>query len=232
MTEPSAPQPTPPGEPPPRAFTQGVGTVFQVAGVTLFVVMMSVCCLSSLLSKDFAARAERTQVGWRLPGDRPESPSYSYARAMTLSVVLGVFFGMAMAGVGLGLQAQRRASPWVGAIVTGFGTAFWIAQAAFAVHPLRSVVLTGAAMLLAAMFAAMFALAVGAVREMRTNPPAAGHEVLPADYKVPYSHMHQDPPEVRLARELEQRRERLAVQQKELEMLEEKLRRKMEGKGE
>jgi hypothetical protein len=52
--------------------------------------------------------------------------------------------------------------------------------------------------------------------------------VLPADYKVPYSHYHADPPEVRLAAELEQRRQRLAVQQKEVEMLEEKLKRKLE----
>ena len=35
-----------------------------------------------------------------------------------------------------------------------------------------------------------------------------------------------------LARELEQRRERLAVQQKELEMLEGRLRRKLEGRDE
>jgi hypothetical protein len=44
--------------------------------------------------------------------------------------------------------------------------------------------------------------------------------------------MHQDPPEVRLARELEQRRQRLAVQQKELELLEQKLRRKIGKKEE
>jgi len=63
---------------------------------------------------------------------------------------------------------------------------------------------------------------------MRRTPPPADYEVLPADYKVPYSHYHVDPPEVRLAAELEQRRQRLAVQQKELEMLEEKLRRKLQ----
>jgi hypothetical protein len=40
-----------------------------------------------------------------------------------------------------------------------------------------------------------------------------------------------DPPEVRLAAELEQRRQRLAVQQKELEMLEEKLKRKLDEGG-
>jgi Skp family chaperone for outer membrane proteins len=53
---------------------------------------------------------------------------------------------------------------------------------------------------------------------------------LPAGYKLPYSHLHKDPPEVRLAAELEQRRERLAVQQKELEMLEAKLKRSMRGR--
>jgi hypothetical protein len=78
------------------------------------------------------------------------------------------------------------------------------------------------------LFGGLLALAVGALREMRRDPPPAGLEVLPKDYKVPYSHYHQDPPEVRLARELEQRRERLAVQQKELEMLEGKLRHSIE----
>jgi hypothetical protein len=63
---------------------------------------------------------------------------------------------------------------------------------------------------------------------MKSNPPPPGHEILPADYKVPYSHYHVDPPEVRLAAELEQRRQRLAVQQKELEMLEERLKRKLD----
>jgi hypothetical protein len=52
--------------------------------------------------------------------------------------------------------------------------------------------------------------------------------VLPPDYKIPYSHQHEDPPEVRLAAELEQRRQRLAVQQKELEEFEKKLKRKFE----
>jgi hypothetical protein len=74
----------------------------------------------------------------------------------------------------------------------------------------------------------LFGLSVGAVREMSRNPPPAGHEILPGDYKIPYSHYHDDPPEVRLAAELDQRRQRLAVQQKELEMLEEKLKRKLD----
>ena len=63
---------------------------------------------------------------------------------------------------------------------------------------------------------------------MTRTPPPTGHEILPADYKIPYSHYHEDPPEVRLAAELQQRRERLAVQQKELEALEKKLKRKFD----
>jgi hypothetical protein len=229
MSQPPASRAPTPDSPPPRAFAQGVGTVFQFAGVTVFLLMMSICCLSSLLSKDVAARADRTQVGWHFRGDPPEAPSYSYARAMTLSVSLGVFFGMALAGIGLGLQAQRRDAPWLGVILTGFATVFWLVQAAFAIRPLGSILWTAAALLLAAMFAALLALAVGALREMRAAPPPLGQEILPADYKVPYSHLHQDPPEVRLARELEQRRQRLAVQQKELELLEEKLKRKIDS---
>jgi hypothetical protein len=85
---------------------------------------------------------------------------------------------------------------------------------------------------LAVVFAVLAGFGVAALREMRRDPPPPGHEILPTDYKVPYSHLHQDPPEVRLARELEQRRERMAVQQKELEMLEERLKRKLEaGEG-
>ncbi len=229
MSEPPISPQTAPlaSDPPPRAFTQGVGTVFQFGGVMLFLVMMSVCCLSSLLSKDYASRKDRTQVGWHLRGDKPDEPSYSYARAMTVSVALGVFFGIALAGIGLGLQAQRRASPAMAVLVTVVGTIFWLVQTVFAIQALRSIGLTLLALALAGAFAVMLALAIGALRDMRLRPPPRGHELLPADYKVPYSHMHQDPPEIRLARELEQRRERLAVQQKELEMLEAKLKRKM-----
>jgi lysylphosphatidylglycerol synthetase-like protein (DUF2156 family) len=227
MSERPEPLPSLPDSPP-RAFTQGVGTVFQFAGVTLFLAMMSVCCISSLLSSEVASRADRMRIGWHFPGDPADAPTYSYARAMTMSVAFGVFFGMAMAGVGLGLQAERKASPWVGVIVTGFATIFWITQMVFAIHPLDSVWLALLALVLAMFFGAMLSLAIGALKEMLRTPPPADQEILPLDYKVPYSHMHQDPPEIRLAQELQQRRERLAVQQKELEMLEKKLKRKFE----
>ena len=218
-----------PDVPPPRAFTQGVGTVFQFVGVLLFVVSMFVCCGSGLISKTAAERHDLTKVGWGVRGGEPEPVvAYSAQRALSLSVTLAVFFGLALAGIGLGLQAQGRLAPYAAVVVCGFAALFWATQTVFVVQTLHSVLLAALGFVLFALFGVLTVLAVGALREMRRDPPPAGHEILPADYKVPYSHLHQDPPEVRLARELEQRREWLAVQQKELEMLENRLRRKLE----
>ena len=58
------PAPAAPGNGPPRAFTQGVGTVFQFAGVLLFVAFLFVCCASSFLSKDVAERKDWEGIGW------------------------------------------------------------------------------------------------------------------------------------------------------------------------
>jgi hypothetical protein len=93
------------------------------------------------------------------------------------------------------------------------------------VQKLHSTVFSLLASALLLVSTTLAALAVGACWEMRRHPPPRGHEVLPADYKVPYSHFHPDPPEVRLAREMDERRQRLLVQQKELEALEERIRR-------
>lgn len=222
----SVPSPHTPASPP-RAFTQGVGTVFQVAGVMLFLAMSSVCCGSSLLSKDWATNDRLTMIGWHVAGDVPGRPTYSAQRAMTISVFAGVFFGLALATAGLGMQAQHRRAAAMGAAGSGIGAVFWVVQALFAATAGRSTGFTLLAAALALAFALLLVLSIGAMIELHRDPPPADHEVLPADYKIPYSHYHDDPPEVRLAAELAQRRERLAVQKKELEMLEEKLRNKL-----
>jgi hypothetical protein len=212
---------------PPRAFTQGVGQVYQVVGVLLFLSMMFVCCGSSLLSKDWATRSDLTKIGWGQSANPNVAPRYSAQRALTISLFTGVFCGLALAGIGLGLQAEHRGAPWFAVAVTSLATPFWLIHFAFAVT-LRSGFFAVIAGALAAGFIVLGVLGVAALREMRRNPPLIGHEVLPKDYKVPYSHYHEDPPEVRLARELEQRRERLAVQQKELQMLEDRLTKRIE----
>jgi hypothetical protein len=215
----SEPAPTPP---PPRAFTQGVGLLFQWVGVTLFLASFFVCCASSLLSRDRATQTELTRVGWA---------DYTAQQAVTISLVCAVFFGMALAGVGLGLQAQTRRAPWMSVMLTGLATVFWLVHAVF-FATVSVWMMTLISLALTVVFALMLAFALGARREMRRDPPPPDLEVLPADYKIPYSHYHDDPPEVRLAAELDQRRRRLAVQQKELEMLEEKLKRKLQQSDE
>lgn len=211
--------------PPPRAFTQGVGTVYQFAGVILFVGMMFICCGSALLSKEKAESRDLTTIGWHLAGDAPDRPAISAQRAIAVAVPTGVAMGLAVAAIGLGLQAQHRGSPYFATAVAGFSLLFWFAETVFAIAVVKSIGMALIALLLTVVFVGLFMLAIGSWREMRRDPPPRGHELLPVDYKIPYSHMHQDPPEVRLARELEQRRERLALQQKELEMLEAKLER-------
>ena len=190
---------------------------------------MLVCCGSSLVSKSVAERPDLMAVGWEvsLPGG---GYLYSAQRAITLSLLLAVFFGIALAGIGLGLQAQGRMAPYGAAGVTAFAACFWVVQSVFFGTALGSVALAAGAGALAVLFCVLAGFGVVALREMRRDPPPPGLEVLPRDYKVPYSHLHQDPPEVRLARELDQRREKLAVQQKELEMLEDRLRRKLEAR--
>src|SRR4051812_27411414 len=214
---------TQPNDPPPRAFTQGVGTVFQFVGVTLFLVMMFICCSSSLLSKEAATHTDLTRIGWHLPGDAPDHPTYSAQLATTLTVMLGVFFGMALAGFGLGFQAQNRKTPLFAVGLSFIAVVFWMVQILLFATVMHSVVLTLSCAALLLLFIGCLVLSIGAMRDMRKDPPPQSFETLPKDYKIPYSHMHADPPEVRLAKELEDRRQKLAVQQKELEMLEEKL---------
>ena len=228
MDEPAPTSPPPPETPPPRAFTQGTGLVFQFVGVTLFLVMFFTCCGSSLLSKDWATRTDLRHIGWGRSATDPRQPAYSAQRALTICVFAGVCLGMALAGAGLGMQSGSMIAAPGAVVVALLGAVFWIVHAIFAVSVVRSPLFTILASALTCVFAILLIFAINALIDMRRNPPPPDHGVLPAGYKIPYSHYHADPPEVRLAAELAQRRERLAVQQKELEALEEKLKRKLD----
>jgi len=58
-------------EPPPRAFTQGVGTVFQFAGGILFIALSLACCGSGLLGKETWKREDLM----RSVGRKDEDPN-------------------------------------------------------------------------------------------------------------------------------------------------------------
>jgi hypothetical protein len=207
-----------------------VGTIFQFGGGILFIVLSITCCGSGLIDRRSMERPDLTRIGWHIPGDAADAPFYSAQRATSVAMIGGIGLALAVAGMGLGLQATRRSAAIGALLVTSVGVLFWLMHTVFFVQVMRSWILSLIALALLAAYSILLGLAITAWREMKRDPPPAGHEVLPAGYKVPYSWYHDDPPEVRLARELEERRERLAVQQKELEMLEEKLKRSKEEK--
>jgi ABC-type Fe3+ transport system permease subunit len=213
--------------PPPRAFSQGAGTIFQTVGATLFLVFTFFCCGSALTSKQWATRPDRENVGWR---SSTGHIVYSERHWSIATVFGGVLFGLGVAGIGLGLQADKRPPAAIAPPLTALAAAFWTLQAAFAAQALRSIVMTIVCAALAAISAILCGLSIGALRDLSKNPPAAGHDILPADFKEPFSHLHQDSPEARLAAEIAQRRQRLEVEQKELDALERRLRRKLEQK--
>jgi len=171
--------------PPPRAFTQGVGTVFQFTGGILFIVMSLACCGSGLLGKETWKREDLMRVGWHLPGDGADQPSYSALRATSVSLIGGIGLALAVAGLGLGLQATRRSAGSVAVGVTLLGLVFWAVHAFFFVQVMRAWMLGAIAFLLVLVYGVFFALAIGAWREMQRNPPPAGHEILPEGHKVP-----------------------------------------------
>jgi hypothetical protein len=205
---------------PPRAFAQGAGLIFQIAGGTLFLLAMFICCGSSLLNKDFATRADLSAIAWH---------GYTAPRAISIGLFSAVFFGLACATTGLGMQADYRHAPPLAAGVTLLAAIFWIVHFIFASTVAHSLIFSLLAGGLSVGFASLFALALAAMRDVAKNPPPMGHDLIPPGTKIPYSHYHDDPPEVRLAAELEQRRARLEVQRKELESLEEKMRKNIEG---
>src|SRR4051812_5830065 len=131
MAENSKPNGSPSSPSPPRAFTQGVGTVFQFAGVTLFLVLMFVCCASGLLSPRTAIRKDLSNVGWPYSVEAGTTAAYSVPKAMTVSLAFGVFSGIALAGLGLGLQATHRKTPFAAIALTGFASAFYALHSVF-----------------------------------------------------------------------------------------------------
>lgn len=127
--------------------------------------------------------------------------------------------GLAMAVLGLGLQAQKVGAAW-GAVATNlilailllaagiglwWGDAGWIPRAWHAVLMLVMLPVTG--------------FSIVALKQMLDRPPPPDMGVLPPDFITPYSHLHDQPPEVRLAQELADRRRRLEQELAEIERM-------------
>src|SRR2546430_1887240 len=157
-----SPDPTPP----PFAFTQGVGTVFQFVGVGLFVISMFICCCTSLLSKDSATHSGLTTIGWHRATDAPDQPFYSAQRALTITLPASLTYGMALAALGLGLQAANRSTPIFAVLVNVLAVIFWIVHLVF-FAPIRWVGMSILCFAMLVVAIGLLILSIGAVRDVQ-----------------------------------------------------------------
>lgn len=221
------------GEPSPRAFAQGTGVLLQTVGMILF---FSTCCVCSLAGL-WDPLLSRPEVLQQLQGNEPVGLTFwmLFQHPAKAGIMLMVMFmtvgGLAMAGFGLGLQSDTARSAW-GALVTVTvmlavlavaGAGIWIGRASWAARLWH----VG----LFALMWIMLGFVWVALRQVLAHPPPADVGVLAADFKIPYSHYHDDPPDVRLAKELAERRARLEAEQVELDRLERELDLKPRSEG-
>ncbi len=180
----NAPAATPP---PPRAFAQGTGVLLQIVGVILFLTTCCVCSSSGLWEDVMTAQqAERKVhekedivITFRKMLDEPGRAGAS------IMVVFSTVCGLALAGFGLGLQADKpRAS--IGALVSACawlfslilaGVCLWIGQASSFARGVNAGFCVISIIVLC--------FTVAARREVRANPPPPGLDVLPPDFEIP-----------------------------------------------
>ena len=209
-------------DPPPRAFSQGVGLLLQTAGMLLFLSSCCVCGLSGLWDQPLtgdstAAGSVSAVVTFSSLIQQPA------AGGAMLTVVTATLAGLAMVGFGLGLQAERHYAA-AGATTTTLlatllllagGVGLWIGGASWSIRLWNHFLL--------ALFGILSAFTIVAWREARDQPPPENVDVVPPDHKIPYSWYHDDPPDVRLEREIAERRARLEAEQRELDRMQREL---------
>lgn len=202
----------------PRALAQGTGLVLQGLGGVLFLTTCCVCGTTGVwdpIPPVSVIEQQSPVAGWA------DDPGRAGLMLLIVSCSVG---GLALAGFGLGLQSDRRGAA-TGALVsiglfiatmTLAGAGIWTGDAAFVTRLWHG----GLSLILLA----TLVLVVAAWRQVRANPPPPNVSDIPPGTKIPYSLYHDDPPDVRLARELADRRARLDAERLELDRLEQELR--------
>jgi len=212
--------------PPPRAFAQGTGVMLQTVGMVLFLSSCLICSLSSWWHpmQDRGEVIEQVRTGQTTGGnflrdirDRPVEAGYA------MTVIFSTVGGLGLAVFGLGLQAERRRAG-IAAMVTATilmvililaGALLWRGGAGWPARILHGVLTTTVAIVTMFTWYAM--------RQVLADPPPVDIDVVPPGTKIPYSFYHEDSPEVRLTKELANRRARLNAERLEIEKMEREL---------
>ncbi len=213
------------GDCPPRAFAQGTGILLQTAGVLLFLSATCACPMTGVADPVWS----RGEVIGRIENSEPlgmsvegllDQPARAGVMLTVMSCVVG---GLAVAVSGLGLQADRPGGARFAVVsTTGLlvvlllaGVGLWVGEAGIGARAGHAGIVLLVAILMGFSWVAR--------AEVRRTPPPPGVDELPGDYKVPYSHYHDDPPQVRLAKEIAARKKKLEYERLELEKLEREL---------
>jgi len=223
-----SPSDTSSSAPPPRAFAQGTGVVLQTVGM---VFLLATCCVCSMTFL-WDPAPPRGAVQNPVPQSLAESFSAMLAdpgrSGLMLTIVALNVGGLSLAVFGLGLQSEKRRAAWgatitivlltVALLVAGVG--LWWGEATLHARFWHALVML--------LTLALWPFIIVALRQVITHPPPADVEVLPPDFKIPYSMYHDDPPDVRLARDIARRRTKLEAERAELDRLEQELRDKQD----
>ena len=216
-----SPAPTDPASPSPRAFAQGVGVVFQTAGVIMALSSCVICALSGKWDpvSDRAQVLRQMQQGDML-GVPAERLWHEPARAgLMLTVVFTTVGGLALAGFGLGLQSETPRAAWgalisvtlLAAVLIAAGVGLWIGQAPWLARCWHAL-LTGLVLVL-------LGFALVAWRQVMAHPPPPGLHAVPPGFDVRDVMAGEKPSRMLI----EQMRARIQAEQRELERLEREL---------
>ncbi len=171
------PEKLPSSPPSPRAFAQASGLVLQLIGVIL---ALGTCCWWS-----FAGLTdERIR-----PTSQPESfgdivRAADGSRLWSMSAVCVSFVGgLALAVLGLGLQAEKRRSGAAALAVAGAGTVFWFVYFGYALTHGAGVGRLLWSVLMFIAWGLCAVLSVISADELKRHPPPADLGQAPADLK-------------------------------------------------
>jgi hypothetical protein len=184
---------TPSDVPPdsPRAFAQATGLVLQLVGIIL---TLGTCCWWSF--------AGLTQQQLR-PASQPASLGdiVSAANALQIwsmsAVCLSFAGGLALAALGLGLQAEKRRSGTIAAWTAGAGATFWFAYFGFALTHAAGVGRLIWIVLMLLVWGLCAVLSVISADELKRNPPPADLGKAPKDLKPDRLIDREMPPDLR-----------------------------------
>lgn len=213
---PPATQPEPGPTPPPRAFAQGTGLVLQSVGFAMFLLTCCVCSTSFLWDTRPTRDQVLREVGQHGLGDTLHDPAKLGVALTILSANVG---GLALAALGLGLQSDRRLAAPGAVAAAGLTLAAQLGAAASLWSGPAPAGIRIANALFLIVLIVLLGFTITAHRQVRREPPPPDIDIVPPGKKIPYSFYHEDPPEVRLARELEQRRAKLDAEKKELDRI-------------